>query len=151
MEHEQAQAPYPAEWEEQPFFELTVELLNSVRDHHFERLSQICDDDFGIVDINPEGGSQIIRNRQQWEEWFRGLFSQLKSRGAVTWSEITRYEALQKGEMGYSVVDFDQIFVEGSQKLKFPVLATIIWKKEGHVWRESRYHSSLTGPPRPVE
>ena len=45
--------------------------------------------------------------------------------------------------MGYSVVDFDQIFIAGDQKLKFSVIATIIWKRVGEDWKESRYHSSL--------
>ena len=47
--------------------------------------------------------------------------------------------------MGYSVVDFDQMLVIGGQKMKFSVVATIIWKLEGTEWKESRYHSSLVG------
>jgi hypothetical protein len=45
--------------------------------------------------------------------------------------------------MAYSVVDFDQYFVTPEQKLRFGVLATIIWKKTADGWKESRYHSSL--------
>jgi hypothetical protein len=62
---------------------------------------------------------------------------------AKTWSEITHYEAIEHKTMGYSVVDFDQIFIAGDQNLRFKVIATIIWKKEGEEWKESRYHSSL--------
>lgn len=126
-----------------PFFDLTVEMLDCVRDHRFSRLAEICDDDFGIVDINTEGGSEIIRDRQGWENWFRSLFEQLNTIQAVTWSEITHYEALQREELGYSVVDFDQIFIAGEKKLRFSVIATIIWKRAGNQWKESRYHSSL--------
>lgn len=134
---------YPQKWNEKPFFDLTVEILNDVRDHDYDHLSSICDDDFGIVDINAEGGSEIIRDREGWEKWFQGLFKQLDEMKAKTWSEITNYEALKREKLGYGVVDFDQYFIAGEQKLKFGVIATIIWKKEGDKWLESRYHSSV--------
>jgi len=134
---------YPEEMKKKPFFDLTVEMLNCVRDYNFERLSEICDDDFGIIDINPEGGSEVIRDREGWENWFHGLFARLKAMNAQTWSEITNYESLQNGDMGYCVVDFDQMLVVGGKKMRFSVLSTIIWKRVGDVWKESRYHCSL--------
>ncbi|MEO0332425.1 MAG: nuclear transport factor 2 family protein [Bacteroidota bacterium] len=139
-----AEAPsYSQEIQQKLFFDLTSEMLNCVRDHHFDRLAQICDDDYGIVDINTEGGSEIIRDRAGWEKWFTGLFKTLDQMQAQTWSEITNYEAEQTGEMGYSVVDFDQMLVVGEKRMRFSVIATIIWKKVGEVWKEARYHSSL--------
>ncbi|MGB3779687.1 MAG: hypothetical protein WA960_15100 [Tunicatimonas sp.] len=134
---------YPDAWHDKPFFALTLEMLNCVRDHNFSRLEQICDDDFGIVDIDTEGGSRIIRNQTEWAAWFTGLFQQLDGMKAVTWSEITGYEALKKQDMGYSVVDFDQLFVVGEKRMRFSVIAIIIWKRTGDVWQESRYHGSL--------
>lgn len=134
---------YPREMHDQPFFDLTVEMFRCVRDHDFDRLAAICDDDFGIIDINTEGGSEIIRDRAGWEAWFGGLFEKLTAMQATTWSEITRYEALQREDMGYSVVDFDQMFLAGGKRMRFSVIATIIWKLDGDTWRESRYHSSL--------
>lgn len=134
---------YPREMQQKPFFDLTLEMLNCVRDHHFDRLAQICDDDYGIVDINTEGGSEIIRDRAGWEKWFAGLFKTLDQIQAQTWSEITNYEAEQTSEMGYSVVDFDQMFIAGDKRMRFSVIATIIWKKVGEIWKEARYHSSL--------
>mgnify|MGYP006305086459 CR=1 FL=1 len=136
---------YSKEMREKPFFGLTREMLDNVRDHDFHRLSEVCDDDFGIIDINTEGGSEVIRTREEWENWFRGLFKKLDGMGAKTWSVITGYEALKRIDMGYSVVDFDQMLVIGGQKMKFSVVATIIWKLEGTEWKESRYHSSLVG------
>jgi len=130
---------------DKPFFELTREMLACVRDHNFTRLSEICDDDFGIIDINTTGGSEIIRDRHGWENWFTSLFAKLNELKAETWSEITGYEAVQQSDMGYSVVDFDQIFIAGDQRLRFSVIATIIWKKQGGEWKEARYHSSLLG------
>ncbi len=134
---------YTREMRAKPFFDLTVEMLRCVRDHDFDRLATICDDDFGIIDINIEGGSEIIRDRTGWEAWFQGLFHKLTLMQATTWSEITRYEALQRQEMGYSVVDFDQMFLADGKKMRFSVIATIIWKLDNNAWRESRYHSSL--------
>ncbi|WKN41544.1 nuclear transport factor 2 family protein [Tunicatimonas pelagia] len=139
-----ANAPdYPPKMLQKPFFDLTLEMLDCVRDHNFNRLSQICDDDYGIVDINTEGGSEIIRDRAGWEKWFSGLFKTLDQMQAETWSEITNYEAQQTDDMGYSVVDFDQMFVVGEKRMRFSVIATIIWKKVAQEWKEARYHSSL--------
>jgi len=134
---------YSEELSSKPFFDLTVEMLDCVRDHNFDRLSKICDDDYGIIDINTEGGSEIIRDREGWEKWFSGLFQKLEEMEATTWSEITHYESVERGEMGYSVVDFDQVFIVGDKKMRFAVIATIIWKKDDDEWKESRYHSSL--------
>lgn len=134
---------YPERFRKKPFFELTVVLLNSVRDHDFEHLASMCDDDYGIIDINMDGGSEIIRDRATWENWFQRLFSQLDSMNAQTWSEITGYESYMRSDLGYSVVDFDQMLVVGDKTMRFSVIATIVWKKEADGWKESRYHSSL--------
>ncbi len=134
---------YPKEWLDKPFFRLSAEMLECVSDHNYERLSKICDDDFGIIDINPEGGSEIIRDRAGWEAWFTGLFAKLQTMQADTWSEITGYECLATDAMAYSVVDFDQILAFDSKEMRFSVIATIIWKKQDGEWKESRYHSSL--------
>jgi hypothetical protein len=128
-----------------PLFALTQEMLDCVRDFNYERLSNICDDDHGIVDINTTGGSEIIRDRAGWSAWFTGLFQKLREMNAKTWSEISHYEVVMGSDMAYSVVDFDQYFVTPEQKLRFGVLATIIWKKTADGWKESRYHSSLKG------
>ena len=134
---------YPKEMVIKPFFKETWTILNCVHTHNFELLSSICDDDFGIIDINTEGGSEIIRNREGWENWFKSLFEKLDEMEAKTWSEITNYEALMSDEMGYGVVDFDQFFIHNGKALKFSVIATIIWKFFNGEWKESRYHSSL--------
>ncbi|UYZ58261.1 nuclear transport factor 2 family protein [Hymenobacter latericus] len=130
---------------DKPFFAETQQLFDNVRDHAFEPLAALCDDDFGIVDINAEGGTLVIRNRAEWESWFRNLFGQLDAMDARTWSEITGYQAVKTAEMGYSVVDFDQMLVHNGKRLRFSCLSTIVWKKVGNAWKEARYHSSLLG------
>lgn len=134
---------YSESFYQKPFFHLTKIMLDYVRDHNYEILTRICDDDYGIIDINPNGECEIIRNRADWESWFKDLFSQLNQMDAVIWREITRYEAVKKPDMGYSVVDFDQYLILGNKKMKFQIIATIIWKKENGEWKEARYHGSL--------
>ncbi|HYN28612.1 MAG TPA: nuclear transport factor 2 family protein [Dermatophilaceae bacterium] len=130
---------------QKPFYDLTVRLLGHVRDHDLPALAALCDDDFGIVEITTTGGSLVIRDRAGWEAWFGGLFAQLDAMQARTWSEVTGYEAVVSGDMGYSVVDFHQMLVTEEESLRFTVIATIIWKRVDGGWRESRYHSSLLG------
>jgi hypothetical protein len=40
----------------------------------------------------------------------------------------TNYEAIKKSDMGYSVVDFDQMLLVGCKEMKFGVIAIITWK-----------------------
>jgi len=63
---------------------------------------------FGIVDLDPTGGSVMIRTRDEWEQWFRGLFAQLDAASADTDSEIVDYKVSATPEMAFSVVEFRQ-------------------------------------------
>ena len=60
-------------WAGEPHFAETVTLLRSVRDHDFDTLAALCDDDFGIVDLDQAGQNVMVRTRDDWEEWFRRL------------------------------------------------------------------------------
>ncbi len=130
-------------WAEEPFFAETVELLRSVRDHDFDTLADLCDDDFGIVDLDQSGGSVMVRTRAEWENWFQRLFSELDAAGAATDSEILEYQALATPELGYSVVEFRQSLTMGELSALFDCVATIIWKQTDSGWKESRWHVSL--------
>lgn len=126
-----------------PFYQETLTLFNSVAKHDFDTLASLCDDDYGIVDLNEEGKNIIIRTRAEWEDWFHTLFQKLDKMQARTWTEVTNYEAVKEDKLGYSVVDFDQLLEVGDQKLRFSCIVTIIWKKTNKGWKEARYHSSL--------
>ena len=130
---------------EKPFYNLTLQLFKCVELHDFDTLANLCDDDYGIVDLNEEGKNMIIRDRAGWEEWFRTLFVKLDHMKANTWTEVTNYEAVQEDNMGYSVVDFDQLLEVDNKKMRFSCIVTIIWKKTPDGWKEARYHSSLIG------
>ena len=141
----------PARFADTPFFDETVTLLRSVRDHDFDTLAALCDDDFGIVDIDPEGHARPIRDRAGWEAWFRELFATLDAMGAATDSTIDDYHAMVDGAMGYSVLDFTQTLVVGDLRAGFECVAPITWKQTGRGWQESRWHASVISSDIPAE
>jgi ketosteroid isomerase-like protein len=143
--------PHP-EYQDQPFFAETVALLRAVRDHDFDTLADLCDDDFGIVDIAPDGSGVPIRTRAEWEAWFRDtLFPKLDAMGAHTDSAVTGYQALQRGELGYGVLDFRQTLTVAGLTATFHCIATLIWKHTSDGWKESRWHCSVISSDVPPE
>lgn len=127
---------------DEPFAAETAELFACVRDHDFATLAARCDDDLGIIDIDTEGGSQVIRDRSGWEAWFTGLFAQLDAMGAETDTLVSRYEAIDWGTTGMSVVDFTQLLTLGGLTGRFHCIVTIVWKRQGDRWVEARWHAS---------
>ena len=135
----------------QPFYDQTVTLLHSVRDHDFATLATLCDDDFGIVDIDVAGTARPIRDRAEWEEWFTSLFATLKGMNAATDSVILDYQALSQGTLGFGVLEFQQTLTVGSYIATFECVATIIWKLTEQGWREARWHASIISSEVPAE
>lgn len=133
----------PADLAERPYFEQTLTLLRSVRDHDFDTLAELCDDDFGIVDGDPTGAISIIRTRAEWEQWFHGLFATMADMEAHTDSEVVRYDAVQSSEMGFSALEFRQFLRVGELLATFECVATIVWKLTPSGWREARWHVSV--------
>jgi hypothetical protein len=136
---------------EKPFFDETLRLLRGVRDHDFDSLAELCDDDFGIVDIAPDGTNVAIRTRAEWEGWFHGLFDQLDLMEAATDSEILAYDAVATADLGYSVLEFRQTLVVGELTATFDCVTTIVWKRVGDRWREARWHGSVIASDVPAE
>jgi hypothetical protein len=126
-----------------PFAAETAELFASVRDHDLVTLAARCDDDLGIIDINPTGGSEVIRTRADWETWFVQLFAQLDAMDATTDTLIERYDAVDWGDTGMGVVEFDQLLTVGGLTGHFHCIVTIVWKRDGDRWTEARWHASL--------
>lgn len=141
-------AAYPEH--EGAFFAETLELFRAVREHDEPTLFARCDDDHGIVDLDTDGSSRMIRTRAEWEAWFRELFARLDAMGAETDTEIDAYHEVVTDELGYSVVEFTQLLAVGPEGPDRPVarfrcVVTIIWKRVGERWVESRWHASLLG------
>lgn len=133
----------PAEMHAQPFADETTTLFRCVSQHDFDTLAALCDDDFGIIDLGTEGQSVVIETRAEWENWFHSLFERLDQMQAHTATEILKYQALESGDMGYSVVDFCQLLTLDGHTARFYCVATIIWKRAAGAWKESRWHCSL--------
>jgi hypothetical protein len=136
-------------FQDQPFFDETQRLFRYVSEHNFDDLADLCDDDFGIVDLGPSGESVVIDDRAGWEIWFRTLFAKLEDMQAETDTEITDYHALKHETMGYSVVKFTQRLGVGGKDAFFHCIVTIIWKKTDKGWKESRWHTSLLSVDQP--
>ena len=141
----------PSRFSHRPFYAETLSLLRSVRDHDFESLQWMCDDDFGIVDVDPSGQARMIRNKTEWSDWFHELFSTLEALGADTDSEILSYKAVREQSLGYSVVEFRQSLTVGEHTATFDCVATIIWKRTKRGWREARWHGSVISSEIPDE
>ena len=141
----------PARFEGQPFFESTLTLLRSVRDHDIDTLSVLCDDDFGIVDVDPAGNARPIRSRVEWERWFHELFATLDTMDADTDSEVLDYRATREETMGMSVLEFRQTLSIGELIATFDCIATIVWKRTDQGWREARWHASVISSDVPAE
>lgn len=141
----------PTEFARVPFYAETITLLRSVRDHDFSTLAHLCDDDYGIVDVDPSGLARAIRTRAEWEAWFHELFATLDALGADTDSEIVDYQAVRTDDLGYSVLEFRQTLSVGEHVATFDCIATIVWKRTSAGWREARWHASVISSDVPAE
>ena len=141
----------PQHFSDSPFFSETLTLLRSVRDHDFDTLAALCDDDFGIVDVDPSGAARPIRDRAAWEAWFHELFATLNAMGGSTDSRIENYQAVAADDLGYSVLDFTQTLTVGDHVASFECVATIVWKRTDAGWREARWHASVISSDVPHE
>lgn len=143
--------PSQRRFESRPFFTLTTALLRAVREHDFDTLATLCDDDAGIVDVDPSGASVMVRTRQDWEAWFHGLFAVLAGLGAETDSLVLDYRAFVDDRLGWSVLEFRQYLELGEHVATFDCVATIIWKRTPDGWREARWHCSVLSQDIPDE
>ena len=122
-----------------------------MRDHDFATLAELCDDDFGIVDIDVSGAARPIRDRPEWEEWFTTLFATMQGMGAATDSFILDYRALSHDTLGFGVLEFRQTLTVGPHVAVFDCVATLVWKLTEQGWREARWHASVVSSDVPAE
>lgn len=128
-----------------PFLAETLELFRSVREHDEPTLFARCDDDFGIVDLDTDGSSRLVRDRTEWEAWFRELFARLDATGAQTDTEIDALHGRETPEMGFGVCEFTQLLAVGEDVARFRCVVTLVWKRVEDRWVEARWHASLLG------
>jgi hypothetical protein len=128
---------------DRPFAVETAELLAAVRDHDLPTLEARCDDDHGIIDLAPDGGSMVLPDRPAWRAWFEGLFAQLGAMGATTDSLVETLDSSVWTDAGMSVLTWWQSLTVAGVTGWFRCQATIVWKRDGDRWVEARWHASL--------
>jgi SnoaL-like domain len=133
----------PLRFARQPFYAETLAVLESVRDHDLERLTALCDVDFGIVDVDLAGRTRPVRTRVEWERFFYERFATLTTLGAATDFEVLSYQAHQQGTLGFSVLEYRQSLTVDDQTAWFDGIATIVWKRTPSGWRQARWHGSV--------
>ncbi|MGB5756736.1 MAG: nuclear transport factor 2 family protein [Acidimicrobiales bacterium] len=125
------------------FVHETLILLQAVVDRDLDALLGIGDEDFAIIDVDPEGQTSLARTEPGWEPWFRRYFLMLDALDASIDVEIESYQALKTSELGYSVVEFRQTVEGRSLSAWFDCVATIVWKNTDDGWKEARWHCSI--------
>lgn len=134
----------------EPLYDETMRLFHYVSTRDLEELKKLCDDDFGIVDIDPEGKTVVIPDRTSWEKWYNTLFAQLKEVEQETFTEILDYKVSTSPNLAWSAVEFCQHLKVQGQPMKYFCVATIIWKNTPASWKEARWHCSLVEGPVPA-
>ncbi|WP_322411337.1 YybH family protein [Microbacterium invictum] len=124
----------------------TQALLDAVNALDLEALRAMVDDDYGIVDVDPQGRSVVIDSTAEWEAYMATNFAAMRTAGAVLSSRVVGYHGEEAGDLGYSVVRFVQRVEIGDSVIENPCIATIVWKRTPGGWKEARWHCS----PAPV-
>ncbi|MEI3868364.1 nuclear transport factor 2 family protein [Microbacterium sp. CCNWLW134] len=120
----------------------TQALLDAVNALDLDALRAMVDDDYGIVDVDPQGRSVVIENKDAWDAYMTTNFAAMRAAGAALSSRVTGYHGEEAGEMGYSVVRFVQRVQIGETVIENPCVATIVWKRTPEGWKEARWHCS---------
>ncbi len=129
--------------ETKPFYSETQAMLNAVNALDLDTLRGLVDDDYGIVDIDPEGKSVVIESKEAWDAYMARNMAAMKAAGAQLDSEIVDYDGEAGKRFGYSVVHFRQSVTLGGNILDNHCVATIVWKNTADGWKEARWHCSL--------
>ena len=66
---------------------------------------------------------------------------------ARTDTELLAYDATARTDMGFAVVEFRQLLEAQGAVLPFDCVVTIVFKRDGEVWHEARWHASLVRGP----
>lgn len=127
---------------DQPFFAETQALLRSVNLLDLDGLRSMVDDDYGIVDVDPEGRTVVLDTKADWDAYMERNFAAMRAAGAGLSSDILDYHGDLADRLGYSVVRFVQRVELGGAVIENRCVATIVWKRTDDGWREARWHCS---------
>lgn len=127
---------------DQPFLAETQALLRSVNELDLDALRAMVDDDYGIVDVDPEGKTVVLGTKAEWDAYMERNFGAMRAAGAGLSSRIVEYHGEEGDRLGYSVVRFVQRVELGGAVIENPCIATIVWKRTDDGWKEARWHCS---------
>lgn len=124
-------------------YQNTEELLSAVNTLDLPKLRTLVDDDFGIVDVDPEGKAVIINDMKEWEAYMENNMIAMQSLDAKLSFEISEYNERVANELAMVVVKFQQqVHLPESPKSVYDCIATIVWKQSPDGWKEARWHCS---------
>ncbi|MFP4089393.1 MAG: YybH family protein [Cyclobacteriaceae bacterium] len=123
-------------------YSLTEELLQAVNSLDLPRLRSMVDDDFGIVDVDPEGKTVVIDDMQEWQDYMHKNMLLMEQMKAELSFEINEYNEQVEENMAYVVVNFSQHVAFQGKQMRHDCISTVIWKKTENGWKEARWHCS---------
>ena len=129
--------------QESPFHRLTTQLFAAVNALDLDQLTALVDDDYGIVDIDPDGNAVVIDTKAEWHTYMQENFTLMRTMGPDLRTDVQTYHDVQTNDLAYSVVKFVQHVRIIDTHVANHCLATIVWKRTGTEWKESRWHCSL--------
>jgi ketosteroid isomerase-like protein len=132
--------------DDQPLFAETRALLDSVNALDLDALRSMVDDDYGIVDVDPEGRTVVLGTKEEWEAYMLHHFGAMSAAGARLSSQVVDYHGDAGDGLAYSVVRFVQRVELGDALIENPCIATIVWKRTDDGWKEARWHCSPESP-----
>ncbi len=127
---------HPAQdWAAKPFFAETVALLNALRNNHPVLLSHAVDQ-LGVVDIDPDGRVEVMRDEQQFSSRRSG------SAPSTTEIEIVDFRSLRGMVMGSAAAEFIERRVVNGHPVAVRAIASVVWTQTPDGWRSAGFHIS---------
>lgn len=124
-------------------YQETEQLLTAVNKLDLPKLRAMVDDDFGIVDVDPEGNPVIINDMKEWEAYMEKNMVAMRELHASLSYEIDDYQESVTEQMAYVVVRFtQQVHIPEGPEMSHQCIATIVWKSTDQGWKEARWHCS---------
>jgi ketosteroid isomerase-like protein len=124
-------------------YQHTERLLSAVNQLDLPKLRNMVDDDFGIVDVDPEGNPIVINTMEEWESYMEKNMLAMQQLHARLSYEIDEYHENVSDSMAYVVVRFvQQVHIPEKQEMSHSCIATVVWKKTEDGWKEARWHCS---------
>lgn len=124
-------------------YQNTEALLTAVNRLDLPELRTMVDDDFGIVDVDPEGNPIVIDNMDEWEAYMEKNMLAMQTLHAKLSYEIDEYHENVSDRMAYVVVKFTQrVHIPEKPEMTHHCIATIVWKQTEQSWKEARWHCS---------